>query len=106
MERLLRRPVQCLGGGEQHMLGPTRRPDSLFDETASSLMDLILYYAHVDGQEYLTIFLTENYRGHPGLLMVGVNHSSETPFLFKTIKSDLVSFSHSRCRALSFTSIV
>ncbi|KAL7516520.1 LOW QUALITY PROTEIN: hypothetical protein ACHAWX_001531, partial [Stephanocyclus meneghinianus] len=70
MERLLRRPVKCLGGGEQHILGPIRLPDSLFDETASSLMDLIRYYATVDGQEQLTIFLTQNYRGHPGFLMM------------------------------------
>ncbi len=83
MERLLRRPVKCLGGGEQHMLGPIRLPDSLFDETASSLMDLIRYYATVDGQEQLTIFLTDNYRGHPGFLMVCVKRSTEYTVSFQ-----------------------
>ena len=34
------------------------------------MMDLIRYYATVDGQEQLTIFLCENYRGHPSFLMV------------------------------------
>jgi len=66
MERLLRRPVTCLGGGGESLLGPT---DSL-PENAESLNDLIRYYANVDGQEQLTIFLTENYRGHPSFLMM------------------------------------
>lgn len=34
------------------------------------MVDLIRYYASVDGQEQLTIFLTENYRGHPSFLMM------------------------------------
>lgn len=64
MERLLRRPVTCLGGGEASLLGPVVREDT------DSLYDLIRYYATVDGQEQLTIFLTENYRGHPCHLMM------------------------------------
>lgn len=70
MERLLKRPVECLGWGEDHMLGPEKEDSSLFDGGASSLADLIRYYANVDGQELLTIFLCENYRGHPSFLMV------------------------------------
>lgn len=65
MERILRRPVTCMGGGEESLLGPTVQPNS-----AASLTDLIKYYASVDGQEQLTIFLTENYRGHPSFLMM------------------------------------
>jgi hypothetical protein len=70
MERLLKRPVKCLGWGEDHMLGPETKSDSLFGGGASSLTDLIRYYANIDGQELLTIFLCENYRGHPSFLMV------------------------------------
>lgn len=70
MERLLKRPVECLGWGEDHMLGPEKTQDSLFDGGASSLADLIRYYANVDGQELLTVFLCENYRGHSSFLMV------------------------------------
>lgn len=69
MERLLRRPVTCMGGGEESLLGPSTHPNSLLD-TNSSLNDLIRYYASVDGQEQLTVFLTENYRGHPSFLMM------------------------------------
>jgi len=69
MERLLRRPVTCMGGGEESLLGPAVQHDSLLDN-AGSLDDLIRYYAQVDGQEQLTIFLTENYRGHPSFLMM------------------------------------
>lgn len=65
MERILRRPVTCMGGGEESLLGAVRR-----NSHASSLTDLIKYYASVDGQEQLTIFLTENYRGHPSFLMM------------------------------------
>jgi hypothetical protein len=70
MERLLKRPVKCLGWGEDHMLGPESTQDSLFEGGASSLADLIKYYANVDGQELLTIFLCENYRGHSSFLMM------------------------------------
>ncbi|KAL7544409.1 hypothetical protein ACHAWF_007792 [Thalassiosira exigua] len=69
MERLLRRPVTCMGGGEESLLGPTDQPDSLLHD-ASSITDLIRYYASVDGQEQLTVFLTENYRAHPSFLMM------------------------------------
>ena len=68
MERLLRRPVSCMGGGEDSLLGPTKQPDYLLD--GGSLTDLIRYYASVDGQEQLSIFLTQNYRGHPSFLMM------------------------------------
>jgi helicase MOV-10 len=66
VERILRRPVTCLGGGEESLLGPT---DQL-NLNASSLTDLIRYYASVDGNQLLSIFLTENYRGHPSFLMI------------------------------------
>lgn len=68
MERILKRPVECIGRGESHILGP----DALnsLDGPGSSLLDLIKYYANIDGQEQLTIFLTENYRGHPSFLMM------------------------------------
>lgn len=68
MERILKRPVECIGRGESHILGP----DTLnsLDGPGSSLLDLIRYYANIDGQEQLTIFLTENYRGHPSFLMM------------------------------------
>lgn len=42
MERLLKRPVKCLGWGEEHMLGPEKE-DSIFESGASSLADLIRY---------------------------------------------------------------
>ena len=65
MERLLRRPVTCIGGGDESLLGPAAQVDSL-----DNVSDLIRYYASVDGQEQLTVFLTENYRGHPSFLMM------------------------------------
>jgi len=57
-----------MGGGEESLLGPKVQPDNLID--SGGLMDLIRYYANVDGQEQLTVFLTENYRGHPSFLMM------------------------------------
>jgi len=66
MERLLRRPVTCMGGGEQSLLGPTEQSH----DDVESIADLIRYYAKIDGQEQLTIFLTTNYRGHPSFLMM------------------------------------
>lgn len=66
MERLLRRTVTCMGGGEESLLGPEKQTA----DNAESLSDLIRYYAEIDGQEQLTIFLTENYRGHPSFLMM------------------------------------
>jgi hypothetical protein len=70
MERLLKRPVKCLGDGEEHMLGPEEIQDTLFDTRTSSVADLIKYYANMDGQELLTVFLCDNYRGHSSFLMV------------------------------------
>ena len=70
MERLLRRPVTCLGGGESSLLGPSEQSDSLLGDGSGSLTDLIRYYATVDGAEQLTIFLVENYRGHSSFLMM------------------------------------
>lgn len=69
LERLLRRPVTALGGGEASLLGPVKSSD-LIVEGASSLVDLIRYYHKCEGQEQLTIFLTENYRGHISHLMM------------------------------------
>ena len=68
MERILKRPVECIGRGESHILGP----DTInsLDGPGTSLLDLIRYYHSIDGQEQLTIFLTENYRGHPAFLMM------------------------------------
>lgn len=66
MERLLRRPVTCLGGGEQSLLGPMIQSR----DNVESISDLIRYYANIDGQEQLTIFLSKNYRGHPSFLMM------------------------------------
>eukprot|EP00574_Skeletonema_japonicum_P011504 CAMPEP_0201717586 /NCGR_PEP_ID=MMETSP0593-20130828/3283_1 /ASSEMBLY_ACC=CAM_ASM_000672 /TAXON_ID=267983 /ORGANISM="Skeletonema japonicum, Strain CCMP2506" /LENGTH=1033 /DNA_ID=CAMNT_0048207681 /DNA_START=56 /DNA_END=3157 /DNA_ORIENTATION=- len=68
MERILKRPVECIGRGESHILGP----DTLksLDGSVSSILDLERYYMNIDGQEQLTIFLTENYRGHPSFLMM------------------------------------
>lgn len=68
MERVLKRPVDCIGGGESHILGPDIM--SSLDGPGSSLLDLIRYYANIDGHEQLTVFLTENYRGHPSFLMM------------------------------------
>jgi hypothetical protein len=79
MERLLRRPVECMGGGGEDMLGSPTKKDTLFNDAESSLMDLIRYYSSVDGRgqdESLTIFLTENYRGHPAFLMVRAHCTS------------------------------
>ena len=78
MERLLRRPVTCMGGGEESLLGPVDQPSS----HTSSLADLIRYYASVDGEEQLTIFLTENYRGRPSFLMM-----PSSLFYFDRLKS-------------------
>ncbi len=68
MERILKRPVECIGRGESHILGP----DTLksLDGPVSSILDLERYYMNIDGQEQLTVFLTENYRGHPSFLMM------------------------------------
>jgi hypothetical protein len=60
MERLLRRPFMCLGGGEQHMLGPE----------LINMDDWLRFSLERDGQEQLSIFLTLNYRGHESMLMV------------------------------------
>ena len=58
MERLLRRPVQCLGGGDEAMLGPEMLT-----------MDALLRYSFArDGHEQISFFLTQNYRGHPSFL--------------------------------------
>lgn len=58
MERLLRRPVGCLGGGYAHMLGPEM----------IQMDELLRYSLQRDGQEQLSSFLTLNYRGHPSFL--------------------------------------
>jgi AAA domain len=58
LERLLRRPVGCLGGGYAHMLGPEM----------IQMDELLRYSLQRDGQEQLSSFLTINYRGHPSFL--------------------------------------
>lgn len=71
MERILKRPVDCIGRGESHILGPDIMAGPLsLDGPGSSLLDLIRYYANIGGQEQLTVFLTENFRGHPSFLMM------------------------------------
>ncbi len=66
MERLLRRPVTCMGGGEPSLLGPNFQSR----DNVESIADFIRYYVRIDGHEQLTIFLTQNYRGHPSFLMM------------------------------------
>jgi hypothetical protein len=60
MERLLQRPVRCLGDGNEHMLGPN----------LIQMEDWLQYSFERDGQEQLSIFLTTNYRGHASFLML------------------------------------
>lgn len=56
MERLLLRPVIALGGGRNHMLGLD----------LANMED----WLHAAMRENLSVFLTQNYRGHPSFLMV------------------------------------
>ena len=61
LERLLQRPVTCLGGGYPHLLGPTDNGNR----------DGFFNYSLRSGEnEQLCIFLTQNYRGHPSFLMM------------------------------------
>lgn len=60
MERLLQRPVSCLGGGQSHMLGPDM----------VQMEEWLKYSFRHNGQEQLSVFLTLNYRGHPSFLMM------------------------------------
>jgi helicase MOV-10 len=60
MERLLHRPVQCLGYGRDHMLGPDM----------VGMEDWLRYSFQHHGQEQLSVFLTSNYRGHVSFLMM------------------------------------
>jgi superfamily I DNA and/or RNA helicase len=60
MERLLQRPVNCLGGGNNDMLGPD----------FAKIEDWLHYSLLSDGQDQLSFFLTLNYRGHPSFLMI------------------------------------
>ena len=60
MERLLLRPVSCLGGGRDDLLGPD----------FVNIEDWLQYSLLNDGQDQLSFFLTLNYRGHPSFLMM------------------------------------
>jgi hypothetical protein len=60
MERLLQRPVSCLGGGGDDMLGPD----------FAKIEDWLHYSLLSDGHDQLSFFLTLNYRGHPSFLMM------------------------------------
>jgi hypothetical protein len=60
MERLLLRPVSCLGGGRDDLLGPD----------FANIEDWLQYSLLNDGQDQLSFFLTLNYRGHPSFLMM------------------------------------
>lgn len=83
LERLLQRPVNCLGGGYSHMLGPP----SL--ENLNTMEDWIQYSFQKEGQDYLSIFLTINYRGHPSFLMM-----PSTLFYFDKLQSAKASGQH------------
>ena len=62
MERLLQRPVHCLGGGYPHLLGP--------DPHDTPRFGVVNYSIRHGEDEQLSIFLTQNYRGHPAFLMM------------------------------------
>ena len=62
MERLLLRPVSCLGEGHSDLLGP--------ETDLVEMEDWLRYTFRCQGQEQLSIFLTVNYRGHPSFLML------------------------------------
>lgn len=76
LERLLQRPVNCLGGGYPHMLGPPSLGN------LNTMQDWIQYSFQKEGQDYLSIFLTMNYRGHPSFLMM-----PSTLFYFDKLQS-------------------
>lgn len=59
MERLLQRPVSCLGGGRDHLLGPD----------FVQMEEWLIYSLQRNGEQ-LSVFLTLNYRGHPSFLMM------------------------------------
>lgn len=69
LERLLLRPVHCLGGGGPDMLGNEPR----------QMEEFILYSLH----DQLSVFLTLNYRGHPAFLMM-----PSALFYFDRLRSD------------------
>ena len=74
LERLLRLPVDSLGGGRGHLLGaPTK-------DTWTTLEELIEYSLHSNTsnkpstaqqeEQHLSTFLTTSYRGHPSFLIM------------------------------------
>lgn len=65
LERLLRLPIDHLGGGRPHLLGPPTK------DTWTSMDELIEYAFHEkEEQQHLSVFLTTSYRGHPSLLLM------------------------------------
>jgi helicase MOV-10 len=62
MERLLLRPVSCLGSGRDHLLGT--------EVDMVQIDDWLRYSLRRGGQDQLSVFLTVNYRGHPSFLML------------------------------------
>ena len=76
LERLLQRPVSCLGGGHPHMLGPPTLGN------LHSMEDWIQYSFQKEGQDYLSVFLNMNYRGHASFLMM-----PSTLFYFDKLQS-------------------
>ena len=56
MERLLRQPTECTGGGHDTLLG----------EDQSQIESLLRF--SLESQRLLSVFLTINYRGHPSFL--------------------------------------
>jgi len=76
LERLLQRPVNCLGGGHPHMLGPPTLGN------LHTMQDWIQYSFQKEGQDYLSVFLTYNFRGHFSFLMM-----PSTLFYFDKLQS-------------------
>jgi hypothetical protein len=69
MERLLQRPVSCLGDGNVHMLGPD----------LVGMDQWMRYSFQGDGQDQLSAFLTLSYRGHPAIMAMPKNAQSDRP---------------------------
>jgi helicase MOV-10 len=84
LERLLQRPTSCLGGGHPHMLGPPSLGN------LNTMEDWIQYSFQKEGQDYLSVFLTMNYRGHPSFLMM-----PSTLFYFDKLQSAKSNEQHS-----------
>jgi hypothetical protein len=85
LERLLQRPISALGGGHPHMLGPPTLGN------LRTMQDWIQYSFQKEGQDYLSVFLTLNYRGHLSFLMM-----PSTLFYFDKLQGAKKTNGHSR----------